>query len=80
MADATKKIGKIVVDRNLCIGAATCVAVAPQTFQLDNENKAIVVNPEGNDQDTILAAAESCPVLAIYLYDQNEEQIFPKKS
>jgi len=30
---------KMWVDRDLCIGAATCVAVAPQTFVLDSEAK-----------------------------------------
>jgi len=34
---------KIVVDKNLCIGAASCVTVSPAYFQLNNENKAVVV-------------------------------------
>jgi len=28
------KIGKIIVDRNLCIGAASCIAVAPGCLSL----------------------------------------------
>ncbi len=30
---------KVKVDRQLCIGAASCSAIAPDTFQLDNEGK-----------------------------------------
>ena len=47
------KIGKIVVDRDMCIGAGPCVALAPGTFELDNEGKAVVINPKG-DTDKIL--------------------------
>ncbi len=73
-----KKIGKIVVDRDLCIGAAPCVTVAPGVFELDEENKAIVTNPKGADDDTILLAAQSCPVQAVLLYDEEGNQIYPE--
>jgi ferredoxin len=73
----TKKITKIEVDRDLCIGAAPCVTVAPGVFQLDDENKAIIVDARGADDDTILLAAESCPVQAIKLFDEDGEQIYP---
>lgn len=35
---------KIVVDRDLCIGAASCVVLAGKTFALDEEGKVYVVN------------------------------------
>ena len=70
-------ISKIVIDRDLCIGAATCVTIAPNTFQMDDENKAILINATGDDAETILAGAESCPTKAIFLYDENGEQIYP---
>lgn len=72
-----QKISKIIVDRELCIGAAPCVTVAPGVFQLDEENKAYVVDQEGDDFDTILLAAQSCPVQAIILFDEEGKQIFP---
>lgn len=72
------KISKIIVDRDLCIGAAPCVTVAPGVFQLDDENKAYVVDQNGADADTILLAAQACPVQAIILYDENGEQIYPE--
>ena len=37
---------KITIDRDLCIGAGSCVALAMKTFALDQENKAIVMEGE----------------------------------
>ncbi len=72
------KFSKIEVDRALCIGAASCVAVAGEVFELDNENKAVVKNSRGADDDTILLAAKSCPTLAIKLYNKEGKQVFPE--
>jgi len=71
------RIAKIYVDRDLCIGAASCVAIAPGVFQLDAESKAYVVNPKAADDETILLAAQSCPTKAIILYDEEGNQIYP---
>jgi ferredoxin len=68
---------KILVVRDLCIGAAPCVAVAGAVFQLDDEGKAIVIDPAGADDDTIKLAAEACPTRAIILSDENGKQIYP---
>lgn len=72
-----KNIAKIYVDRDLCIGAASCVAIAPGVFALDEENKAFVVDQNGADMETILLAAQSCPTKAIFLYDEDGNQIYP---
>lgn len=69
---------KVRVDRNLCIGAASCVVIAPKVFQLDSEAKATVVDQKGADENTILDAAKSCPVLAIIIEDDNGAQIWPE--
>jgi ferredoxin len=71
-------IGKIVVDRDLCIGAASCVAVSGTTYELDNENKAVVINADAVDDTTLLMSAESCPTKAIFLFDKSGKQVFPK--
>lgn len=73
------KIRRIVVDRIKCIGANSCVAVAPGVFQLDEENLAYVTDPDSTDEDTIMLAAQSCPVLAVLLYDENGKKIFPEE-
>lgn len=67
------------VDRNLCIGAATCVAIAPKTFMLDSEAKAVYLSTAEEDTDeTIINAAKGCPVAAIIVEDENGNRIFPK--
>ncbi|MFA5935556.1 MAG: ferredoxin [Patescibacteria group bacterium] len=40
---------KIVVDRDLCIGAATCVVLAGKTFALDEEGKVYVLNEDSKN-------------------------------
>lgn len=68
----------IIVDRDLCIGAAPCVAIAGAVFQLDEEGKAIVIDEQGADDETIKLAAEACPVRAIILKDKESgEQMYP---
>lgn len=76
---AVQKIGKIVVDRELCIGAASCIALAANTFELDAENKAVVKNPHSDSDDDVRAAAASCPTNAIFLYDEAGNKIYPPK-
>ena len=74
----TGRIHKIIVDQDACIGAVSCVVVAPGVFQMNDEQKAYIVDPEGADDDTLLLAAQSCPVLAIKLFDEEGNQIFPE--
>jgi ferredoxin len=77
---ADSKIGKIVVDRDLCIGAASCIAVSGETYELDNENKVVVVKKgeDAADDATLIMSAESCPTKAILLFDKEGKQVFPK--
>lgn len=73
------EVRRIVVDRETCIGARSCVVVAPGVFQLDDDNLAYVSDPDNTDEDTIKLAARSCPVFAIKLYDEDGKQIFPEQ-
>jgi ferredoxin len=66
------------IDRDLCIGAATCLAIAPKAWALDNEAKAIILDTaESESDETLLAAAKGCPVMAIILTDETGKQVFP---
>ena len=75
-----KKIGNYTVniDRDLCIGAASCIAVAPKTYALDNEAKAIFLESDEYDSpEALLDSAKDCPVSAIIIYDETGKQIYP---
>lgn len=67
------------VIRDKCIGAASCVAVAPNTFKMDDENKAIVLAQKMDTDENLLLAAQSCPTAAVVVTDdETGEQIWPK--
>jgi ferredoxin len=68
----------IEVDRELCFGFGDCVDSAPGVFQLDDESKSVVVDPDAADRDGLLLAAQDCPVDAITIADaDSEEQLYP---
>jgi ferredoxin len=68
---------KVKVDRELCVGIGNCVAVASTVFKLDSENKAVVIDPSSVNEEKLMSAAESCPVSAIILEDDQGNQIYP---
>lgn len=69
---------KVKVVRNLCIGAATCVAVSPNIFELDPEAKAIIKEGGTDAEANILMAAQSCPTKAIIIIDtETNQQVWP---
>jgi ferredoxin len=55
------------VERELCIGSGYCVRFAPAVFKLDEEEIAVVVDPDGDTDEQRRRAADSCPAGAIYL-------------
>ena len=66
------------IDQNLCIGAATCVAIAPKAWVLDDQAKAIILDTaESESDETLLEAAKGCPVMAIIITDESGKQVFP---
>lgn len=84
---------KVVVDEDLCIGAASCVTIAPDTFVMNDENKAYVLDhgsAEGgpsyeremevteDEKENIILAAQSCPTLAVFVFDEEGNQLFPE--
>jgi len=74
-------IGKLKahVDRDLCIGAATCIAVAPKTYVLDSEAKAIFLQSAQTElPETIIESAKACPVAAIIITDETGKKVFPE--
>ena len=85
---------KIQVDPDLCIGAASCVTIAPDTFELNAENKADVLDhglsPGGSsyervvevtpvELERIILGAQSCPTLAIAVFDEAGNKLYPEE-
>jgi ferredoxin len=83
---------RIVVDPDLCIGAASCVTVAPESFVINGENKAEVLDkgqaPDGPtyerivemteaEKENLIVSAQSCPTLAISIFDEAGVQLYP---
>ena len=63
----------ITVDRALCIGSGDCVDSAPAVFELDSEDKAIVIDTDASSTDEVLEAAGNCPVTAIFVVGEKGE-------
>ena len=60
---------KVQVDRELCIGAGTCAAIAPEYFELDEQGLAVAIKPEvaPGDEELVRQAEAGCPVEAILI-------------
>ena len=65
------------VDRESCTGGSNCTAIAPTVFQLDEENKVLVLDPNFADEQIILEAAKSYPENAIIVEDDDGIQLYP---
>lgn len=69
---------QVEVDRSVCIGSGLCVANAPDGFRLDASRQSHPVQEEADAAESLLAAAESCPVEAITLrLVGSSEPVFP---
>ena len=67
------------VDAAACIGASPCTGVAPKTFELNDEGKAVVLRTvDEDDIQNIINAARSCPVSAIKVINPEGQVIFPE--
>ncbi len=78
--ETVKQIGKyqVKVLREKCISAASCVAIAPGVFQLDEEQLAVVISQDGAEDEMKLLAAQSCPTMAIVVTDtETGQQVWP---
>ncbi len=80
--NSTHQVGKYKVEviRDKCISAASCVAIAGNTFKLDEEGIAVILSQNGDDDQTKLLGAQSCPTAAIVVTDtQTGAQVWPQE-
>jgi ferredoxin len=68
---------KVRIERDLCSGIGNCVVIAPTVFKLDDQNKAVLLEPGSVASDTLLEAAENCPMEAIIVEDDDGNQLYP---
>ena len=61
---------RVVVDRDLCVGAGICVATHPARFAMQASGQAAYVAEE-IDEAAAVEAAELCPMSAIRLVYEN---------
>lgn len=80
MSDAkfVRQIGKYMVKvvPGKCIAAASCVAISPTVFKLNEQNIAEIIEGGEDAEDNILLAAQSCPTGAIEIWE-GETQVWP---
>lgn len=74
-----EKYDKPIVLRDKCIGSGNCVAIAENTFELDNENISVVKDSWSQDSDEqLLEVARSCPTSAIVIKEKGSgKQVYP---
>ena len=68
MADIDKL--KITINVDECIGDSACQDDAPNTFKLNDDGIAEVLEDSTDDRETILNAANNCPTEAITVEDK----------
>jgi ferredoxin len=68
---------KVAVNRDLCISLGNCAAIAPTAFDLDDDGKVVILDPFSVDEQTLLAAAQSCSEKAIIVSDDKGNQLYP---
>src|SRR4030095_4301158 len=78
----TKARYHITVEPSLCMAFGSCETLAPNVFEVDKNRilnpKATVKSETGNDFESILDAAETCPTKAIIIRDRyTGRQIYP---
>jgi ferredoxin len=71
--------GKTVgIDRTLCIGSGNCTNLAPEIFVIDEENIVAFQDETPDiDADRLEEATAICPVDALFLTDEEGNQVVP---
>ncbi len=63
----------VYVDEVTCIGCKHCAHVAPNTFYIESDyGRSRVYNQDGDEEDTIQEAMDTCPVDCIHWVDYTE--------
>ena len=70
----------VYVDENICIGCKNCVHVAANTFYIEPEHgRARVFNQNGDTEELVEEARDTCPVNCIHWLDYTELKQLERK-
>jgi ferredoxin len=64
---------RVVVDKMVCEANGVCEALAPEIFQLDDEDELHILQPEVPPEleDKVRAAVDRCPKLALSIPEES---------
>ena len=58
------------IDADICTGCELCTQIAENTFAMNDDGVAEVINATGDSEETMQEAIDSCPVEAISLKEE----------
>ncbi len=71
---------EISINENSCMGCGACTIVAPEIFELNKQNiSSVKTGYTEKQEELVLRAAQACPVKAISIKDEQNNQIYPKQ-
>lgn len=62
---------RISIDPDRCMGSGSCSFHAPATFDVGEDDVAVVLDPAGDPPDAVRRAADGCPTQAITVGDDD---------
>ncbi len=69
---------RIVLHTEDCLGDGACCDTAPNTFELNLEQRVVIREPPHDPDELVLTAARKCPVDVIEIFDdETGEQLAP---
>ena len=73
-----RQVGKYTVKviQSKCIAAASCVAISPTFFKLNEANLVEIIEGGSDEEDNIMLSAQSCPTGAIEIYE-GDSRVWP---
>jgi ferredoxin len=60
---------RVGIDRDVCIGSGNCLFWAPNTFDLDDDARVVIIDQAGDPEDRIRVAVEGCPSKALSIVE-----------
>lgn len=77
-AKIVRQVGRytIKVIQSKCIAAASCVAISPTFFKLNEQNVVEIIEGGADEEDNVMLSAQSCPTGAIEIYE-GQTRVWP---